>query len=140
MAETMDFFEALYIQRAIRYLKEDPVPDEMIKKIIDAGIHAPSGGNAQGWAFVVNKDAETKRKMAPLYAGVSRPSNHPEELTKSQQQNTISSGYLGDHAAEVPVWLLALTKHPGDDITHPRRIHLPRRAEHASHSACAWPW
>ena len=123
MAETMDFFEALYSQRALRYLKEDPVPDEMIKKIIDAGIHAPSGGNAQGWAFVVIKDPETKRKMAPLYAGISRPGNHPEALTESQRLSTASSDYLGDHVAEVPVWILACTKHPGDDITHGASIY-----------------
>ncbi len=118
MAETMDFFEAVYTQRALRYLKEDPVPDEMIKKIINAAIHAPSGGNAQCWAFVVIKDPQTKRKMAPLYAGVSRPGNHPESLTESQRLSTASSDYLGDHVAEIPVWILACTKHPGDDITH----------------------
>jgi nitroreductase len=77
MAETMDFFEAIYSQRSLRYLKENPVPNEMIKKIIDAGIRAPNGGNAQDWAFVVIKDSETKRKMAPLYAGTARPDNYP---------------------------------------------------------------
>ena len=40
-------FEAIYSARSLRRLKPDPVPDELITKIIDAAIRAPSGGNAQ---------------------------------------------------------------------------------------------
>jgi nitroreductase len=42
MAE-MGLFEAMYTARALRRLKPDPVPDEIIAKVIDAGIRAASG-------------------------------------------------------------------------------------------------
>ena len=39
-------FEAMYSARALRRLKPDPVPDEIITKILDAAIRAPSAGNS----------------------------------------------------------------------------------------------
>jgi len=42
-------FEAIYTARSIRRLKPDPVPEELITKILDAATRASSGGNAQGW-------------------------------------------------------------------------------------------
>ena len=42
-------FDAMYSARALRRLKPDPVPAELITKVLDAAIRAPSGGNAQNW-------------------------------------------------------------------------------------------
>ena len=39
-------FEAMYSARALRRLKPDPVPDEIITQILDAAIRAPSAGNS----------------------------------------------------------------------------------------------
>ncbi|MCI0856541.1 MAG: nitroreductase family protein, partial [Chloroflexi bacterium] len=49
----MDLFEAIGTQRAMRRLKDDPVSDEDVWKILDAAIKAPSGGNRQPWNFIV---------------------------------------------------------------------------------------
>ena len=46
----MDIFEAINTQRAMRRLKPDPVPDELIWKLLDAAVKAPSGGNRQPWS------------------------------------------------------------------------------------------
>lgn len=54
MAE-MDVFEAMYSARALRRFKPDPVPDEVMTKVLDAAIRAPSGSNEQSWLFVVVK-------------------------------------------------------------------------------------
>ena len=43
----MDVFEALYTTRAMRRVKEDPVPDNIIQSMIDSAIRAPSGSNRQ---------------------------------------------------------------------------------------------
>jgi nitroreductase len=50
-----DLFETIETCRAMRRLKPDPVPDEMIAKILRAGICAPNGGNSQKWRFLVIK-------------------------------------------------------------------------------------
>lgn len=45
MAEEIGLFEAMHTQRAIRYFKPDPVPDQLVRKMLEAAVHAPSGAN-----------------------------------------------------------------------------------------------
>ena len=63
----MDVFEALYTTRAMRRVSEDPIPDDVLKQMIDAGIRAPSGSNRQGWKFIVVNDPEIKNQLGDLY-------------------------------------------------------------------------
>jgi nitroreductase len=58
MADTgeISLFEAIYTQRAVRSLKSDPVPRELIERVVEAATKAPSGGNSQPWAFIVVDD------------------------------------------------------------------------------------
>src|SRR3954465_995175 len=63
----MDVYEALYTTRAMRRVRPDPIPADVQAKIMDAAVRAPSGGNAQGWRFLLVDDAEAKAKIAPLY-------------------------------------------------------------------------
>lgn len=56
----MDVFEAMETCRAIRYLKPDPVPEELITKLVWAATRAPSPGNSQGWDIVVVTAPEPK--------------------------------------------------------------------------------
>lgn len=63
----MDVYEALYTTRAMRRVKKDPIPQEVQKRILDAAIRAPTGGNAQGWRFLLVDDAEVKAQLGPLY-------------------------------------------------------------------------
>jgi nitroreductase len=63
----MDVFEALYTTRAMRRVSEDPIPDDVLKQMIDAGIRAPSGSNRQGWKFIVVTDPEIKNQLGDLY-------------------------------------------------------------------------
>ncbi len=62
--QSNDFFEVVRRRRSIRRFKPDPVPDEYIKKILEAARWAQSGANAQPWEFIVVKDKETKYKIA----------------------------------------------------------------------------
>lgn len=63
----MDVFEAIHTQRAMRRLKPDPVDDELVWKVLDAAIRAPSGGNLQPWAFVVVTDPAKKAQIGEWY-------------------------------------------------------------------------
>ena len=60
----MELHEAMYTLRAMRRLKTDPVPEELIWKVLDAAIRAPSGGNRQPWNFIVVTDAEKRAALA----------------------------------------------------------------------------
>lgn len=122
MAEDIGLFEAINTQRAIRHLKPDPVPDDLIEKVIEAGIRAPNGGNSQSWGFVVIKDKGLMKKMAPLYSGTARP-NHGQAATASERRAAESADWLANHIEDVPVWILAVTNHPGTDIHHGASIY-----------------
>ncbi len=56
-------------RRSIRRYKPDPVPEEMIEQLMEAGRWAPSASNRQPWAFVVVRDEALRRRVAQL-AGV----------------------------------------------------------------------
>jgi nitroreductase len=69
----MGLFEAIYSARFIRRLKFDPVPEELKTAVVDAAIRAPSGGNAQSWAFIVLRDPE-QRYCPPPFSSEPRGS------------------------------------------------------------------
>jgi nitroreductase len=60
----MDLFDAIQERKSIRRYKQVPVPDEDIRKILDAGRWAPSANNIQPWSFIVIKDNEILGSMA----------------------------------------------------------------------------
>ena len=55
----------------LRRLKSDPVPEEIITRVLDAAIRAPSAGNAQNWIFIVVRDAEQRRRLGAIYRKAS---------------------------------------------------------------------
>jgi nitroreductase len=60
----MDLFEVIEKRRSIRSFKPDPIPKEDLKKILEAGRLAPSGGNRQPWNFIVVREPERKKELA----------------------------------------------------------------------------
>lgn len=112
MSEDIGLFDAIHSQRAIRLYKADPVPDELIEKILDAAIKAPSSGNRQGWGFLVVKDPDTRWQIAEHYRANIRPqilSDRPPEDHRMWRETK----YLADHLHEVPVFILACVHHDG---------------------------
>ena len=116
MAELNDVFEIMGTTRSMRRLKPDPVPDELICKILEAGAGAANGGNTQKWRFLVIKDPAIKKAVqvwykkafdeivGPRYASSAPPPGvTPERYTR--QHSAVE--YLTDHYHEAPVWIVA---------------------------------
>lgn len=61
-----DIIDVIISRKSIRRYKPDPVPDEMIDKILEAARWAPTGENYQPWRFIVVRDPETKNKIGDL--------------------------------------------------------------------------
>ena len=59
----MDLFEAIKNRRSIRRFEERPVPEELIKKIVEAGQWAPSACNRQDWKFIIVDSNEVKERI-----------------------------------------------------------------------------
>ena len=66
MADEPGIFEIMYNCRAMRRLKPDPVPEELLLKLVDAGNQGPTGSNAQGVRWIIVRDAEQRERLAEL--------------------------------------------------------------------------
>jgi len=107
-------FEAMYSARALRRLKPDPVPDEVITKVLQAGIQAPSGGNAQNWFFIAVRDRVQRQRLGAVYrkasdevAEIYAARGRPDHMTDQQYRRLMAGGaYLWEHMADAPVLLV----------------------------------
>ena len=59
----MELIEVIKARRSIRKFRDDPVPDEIIAKLLEAGRLAPSGSNLQPWRFIIVKSEEAKKEL-----------------------------------------------------------------------------
>ena len=59
--------EVMATMRAMRRLKPDPVPDELLEQVVEAATWAPSGGNIQAFSFVVVTEREQMARLAELW-------------------------------------------------------------------------
>ena len=106
--------------------KIDPIPEETLKKIVDAGIHAPSGGNLQDWAFVLIRDAELKRFIRDQYWGMWQKLQGsrgvPTNLPPARMRMYQAVAHLAEYLHEVPVMLLSIgPERAGNWAQKPRR-------------------
>lgn len=115
----MDIYDAIYTLRAMRRLKTDPVPEELVWKVLDAAIRAPSGGNQQPWAFIVVTDPEKKRKIGEWYLeawskAYSVPAVKDAMLANPAMARTFrSADHLANNIADVPVLIFAAVRTSG---------------------------
>jgi nitroreductase len=119
---SQNIFDIIHTTRAMRRLKPDPVPDDLIVKILDAGIRAPNGGNFQTWHFVVVKDMAIKKAVqviykkafdeiiGPRYSSAAPPPGSDEGKYHRQH---MAVEYLTEHYHEAPVWIVACINHGG---------------------------
>ncbi len=61
MNEQIDLFEAMETCRAIRRLRPDPVPDELLERLVYYATRAPSAGNRQLWKFLIVTEHDDRR-------------------------------------------------------------------------------
>lgn len=63
----MDLIEALRTTGAVRQFTDEPVPDEVVARVLDNARFGPSGGNRQAWHVVLVKDPAIRRTLRDLY-------------------------------------------------------------------------
>ena len=116
MAESANprFFDLVGNVRAMRRLKPDPVPMELIWKVLNAGVQAPSGQNTQPWRFVLVSEPTGKKWFADRYkqaiekrSGLTRGASRRKENPGRQLKALY---YQIDHMHEVPYLLFVCGK------------------------------
>jgi nitroreductase len=124
-------FEIMHTTRSMRRLKPDPVPDALIRKILEAGVSAANGGNMQRWRFLVVKDPKVKETVAGYYRrawkenalpGYRSAAPPPGTSGERFQRLLAAADHLAEHLHEAPVWIVpclqgaALTRSTGSSI------------------------
>ncbi len=112
IGEALPLLEGIRTTRAIRRLKPDPVPIELVKKVCEAGTFAPSGGNRQPWFFVAVTDEAKRHQIADLYQQTFRSYIAPAieaakapDYPEAKRRNMKAAIYLAEHLHETPVLL-----------------------------------
>ena len=62
----MEVFECIRRRRTIREYKKDPIPEDVLEKILQAGRWSPSSSNSQPWHFIVVKDPNTLSELGKI--------------------------------------------------------------------------
>lgn len=120
----MDVREALYTTRAMRRVRPDPIPEPVQARIMDAAIRAPSGGNTQGWRFLLVDDPQIKAQLGPLYRdaiGKLWETVYRERLEHARaaaddpdsaalRRVVNSAQHLADHFEDVPLFLFGFSR------------------------------
>jgi nitroreductase len=112
VGEDLPLLEGIRTTRAIRRLRPDPVPRELIRKVCEAGTFAPSGGNRQPWIFVAVTEperrafvAERYRRAFGRYIAPALEAARAPDFPEARRRNLRAARHLADHLAEAPVHL-----------------------------------
>jgi nitroreductase len=127
----LDLLQTIYTTRAVRRFRPDPIPDDVLVRLIEAATRAASGSNAQRWHFVVVRDPELRRRVGELYRAAFEGFYPPERLaTESDPQFrrlAAASLHLAEHlGTEPPVLVLVCLLHGPRGIDPPTHVALRR--------------
>ena len=60
----MNVIDAIKTRKSVRAYRDQPVEDDRLKAVLEAGRLAPSASNRQEWRFVIVREMETRKKIA----------------------------------------------------------------------------
>jgi nitroreductase len=109
-AEAHALFAVMSTMRAMRRLKPDPVPDELLVKLVEAATWGPSGSNLQAYEFVVVTDRDVMARLAALWArSVDAYLASVGQVTPAARNPRVLEAieYQRDHFHETPALILA---------------------------------
>ncbi|HEY7268902.1 MAG TPA: nitroreductase family protein [Dehalococcoidia bacterium] len=122
MSDEPGIFEVMYTTRAMRRLKPDAVPEELLLKLVDAANQAASASNSQvaRWVIVRDRDAvgkiaELNRAVAFAYAnaGGSRPPSLPHQSDEARERQRKAFLWQARHLHECPAIIVACQEAAG---------------------------
>ncbi len=113
----ISLFEVIRTQRSIRHFSTAPVSDEVVTRILEAAIRAPSGGNTQPWYFLVIRDREIKRRLGDWY--LKAWSEIVADMSRDQaaSESYRAGGDMGRQMENVPVVIVVCVRLDDRDIS-----------------------
>lgn len=120
----MDLFEALYTTRAMRRVKPDAIPPDVVAHMLDAAVRAPSPGNTQQWRFVTVTEPELREPLGELYRNSWRKLNETVYAGRAElalargDDQTLrvmsSATWLSENFASVPLVVMVYHRNDAD--------------------------
>ncbi len=113
--EDVRLYDAMSTTRAVRRLKPDPVPDDVLRRVLQAATWGPTGANVQPWRVIAVRDVAKKERLQQLYAGPWRRyakghqallDSMPDGVRAAQERMLGAANYLAEHMHEAPVLLV----------------------------------
>jgi nitroreductase len=104
----MEFREVLETTGTCRYYRPDPIPDDVLRRVLDGSRWAPTGGNRQGVRFVAVRDAAKRRQLEDWYLPlweqyVGRATARPGA---PMPRLLADADHMARHLHEVPVLIV----------------------------------
>lgn len=112
---TIDVYTAISTQRAVRRLRSDPIPDDVLARVLQAATAAPTGANQQPWRIIAVTDPVLKQGLADVYrpewerfAGVyaAQIEAAPADQRPKLERNRAAGDHLAEHLQDAPVLLV----------------------------------
>jgi nitroreductase len=103
-----ELLKFLLTRRSIRRFKAEPVPIELVKKVLDIARYAPSAGNRQPWIYIVVTDPEIKKKLASIHRWAYPLEDAPLGIVIACDKNISPDSYHVDCANATMYIMLAL--------------------------------
>ena len=107
----LDLYEAMSTQRAVRRLKPDAIPEEVLQRVLTAAMWAPTGGNVQPFRLLAVSDSTKLSTIQTLYqqewseyTKAMRAAG--DQLPEARQRMMRAGDYLAAHMSEVPVLMV----------------------------------
>ncbi|MCW0215429.1 MAG: nitroreductase family protein [Pseudonocardia sp.] len=128
MTDELSLLDALHSTPSRRYLSTDPIPDDVLWAILDAAVRGPSGGNRQGWGWVVVTDPAVKKRVADWYreGWEAAYGRRKEEIlaappgTEGLSPSAFRAAEnLALHLEDAPVWVFPVLRDAAE-ATNPR--------------------
>lgn len=105
-------YEAMSTLRAVRRLRPDPIPADVLRRVLEAATWAPTGGNRMPWRIIAVKDPPKKERLGVLYREVWDAFSQeytagfaalPDRVREKQERMVRAGDYLSAHFEASPV-------------------------------------
>jgi nitroreductase len=112
---SVSLYDAMSTLRAVRRLRSDPIPDDVLRRILQAAAWAPSGGNVQPWRIIAVRDAKVRQAIGDLYrpqwqsyaVAARKGLEQMEGEARDKRERMLDAcDHLGEHMGEAPVLLV----------------------------------
>lgn len=113
--DELGIYAVMSTTRAVRRLRPDPIPEAVLRRVLEAANWGPTGGNAQPWRVIAVRDAALKERLQELYVGPweAYASGHRRQIEgltgearQRQERMLAAADYLAQHLHHAPVILV----------------------------------